>query len=739
MNTHVPGTGSQRTLTAPVIAGIYAGVLALWVGVSDPLVAALAGDTDLVGALQRLKDWCFVALTATMVYALVRRSNAQIRVSREALRRSERLLRDVNDAASDWIWETDGDLRFTYLSSRFYELTGIPPDRVLGRTRWELFALDPPPPEWRRHWETVERHLPFRDFVYEPRIPDGEGKAHFFKISGKPIHDGTGRFLGYRGTGTDITEQMLAETALQESRRTLYTLMANLPGMAYRCRTDVHRTMEFVSTGSIGLIGYRPRELVGEGAMRYATLIAAEDREAVAERIESALAQHRPFQLSYRVRTASNEEKWVWEQGRGIYSPDGELQAIEGLIIDITEEKRAAQEMARMRKYLKSIIDSMPSVLVGVDTEGRITECNHPAEVLGGVHASEAQGRFFGDVFPQLRSHWEQVRLAITRGQPIKARHNRTAPDGQIQYTDVMVYPLVVDGVVGAVLRMDDVTARVRTEAMMAQTEKMLSIGGLAAGMAHEINNPLGAILQGSQNISRRLQPELERNREVAGELGVSLDDVHRYMAERGILHFLEDIHEAGLRASRIVTDMLAFSRRGDNRGTPVDLREALETALRLAASDYDMRKRYDIQDITIERDYDPDLAPVPCEKTQIEQVLLNLVKNAAQAMAEAGTPRPTLTVRTRHERDHARIEIGDNGPGMDEATRRRVFEPFFTTKAVGTGTGLGLSVSYFIVNQQHEGTLSVSSTPGKGSTFVLRLPLKGGSQMREARTRGAA
>ena len=113
----------------------------------------------------------------------------------------------------------------------------------------------------------------------------------------------------------------------------------------------------------------------------------------------------------------------------------------------------------------------------------------------------------------------------------------------------------------------------------------------------------------------------------------------------------------------------------------------------------------------------------VYCDKTEIEQVILNLLKNAAQAMAEDGTSSPSILLRTRREPDTVLIEVIDNGPGMDQKTLNRIFEPFFTTKEVGAGTGLGLSVSYFIITEQHNGRLSASSKPGHGACFSIRLP----------------
>jgi signal transduction histidine kinase len=169
---------------------------------------------------------------------------------------------------------------------------------------------------------------------------------------------------------------------------------------------------------------------------------------------------------------------------------------------------------------------------------------------------------------------------------------------------------------------------------------------------------------------------------------------------------------------------MLAYSRRGELTFSPTDIGALLDTSIRLATSDYDLKKEYDFKKIVIERDYDPALPEVLCDKTEIEQVIINLLRNAAQAMA--GHPPPHhITLRTAVHAKRVRIEVIDNGPGMDERTRRRVFEPFFTTKDVGIGTGLGLSVSYFIVTEQHKGAMSVESSPGHGARFIIELPLE--------------
>ncbi|HRF42925.1 MAG TPA: PAS domain S-box protein [Candidatus Competibacteraceae bacterium] len=644
-----------------------------------------------------------------------------------ALRESEARFRDVTEAASDWIWEMNKNLQFTYLSERFYALTGIAPQYVLGRTRWEIATIESAADrqKWRQHRDTLAKNLPFRDFVYRTGIGNRHNADRYLKISGKPIHDEQGEFFGYRGTGTDITEQIKAEAALRESEIRLRQIIDLVPHMIFA--KDRHGRFLLANQATAAAYGLTVQELVNHsqrtvhGIDAEAERMLADDREVIESGASKQIAEECFTDHTGHIRTLQTIKIPFNEPG---FSET----AVLGVSIDITEQKQAKEEVARMRLYLKNIIDSMPSVLIGVDPWGYITVINQPAEQACGVSWETAQGRFFGELFPQLESQFEQIRQAIHLGHPIKTPRMTLEDQGEMHYADVMVYPLIADSASGAVIRVDDVTARVRIESMMVQTEKMLSVGGLAAGMAHEINNPLGAILQGSQNILRRIDPAMPQNRATAEAIGIDLNRLNRYLEQRRVLHFLEGIREAGARAAKIVADMLSFSRRSESRFVPVNVEDLLETVLRLAASDYDLKKKYDFKHINIQRDFDPRLGVVHCDKTEIEQVILNLLKNAAQAMAADSVPSPTILLRTRYESRWALIEVVDNGPGIDEKTLKRIFEPFFTTKEVGAGTGLGLSVSYFIVTEQHRGRLSVTSQPGKGACFSIRLPLDRGA-----------
>jgi len=384
------------------------------------------------------------------------------------------------------------------------------------------------------------------------------------------------------------------------------------------------------------------------------------------------------------------------------------------------------RDLRHSRAHLGSIIDSLASAVLAVDAKARVTLMNAGAARLCGLEPEQAKGHDAFELFPILEGGRKQLGAALAMGRAGKLERQPGTNGARSTFYDLAFAPLSGEGDGGAVIRIEDVTTRAQLEEIMIQTEKMMSVGGLAAGMAHEINNPLGGILQSAQNIRRRTSPELSANRETAAALGTDMGTIQAYMRERGILRMLDGISESGQRAAAIVANMLNFSRRSSSRHAPTDLHALIERVLDLAANDYDLKKRYDFRKIRIQRAFDPALPQVTCTPTEIEQVLLNVFKNAAQAMSAMDPPpaRPTLTVTTRAGAGYAEIRIRDNGPGIGPENRKRIFEPFFTTKAPGEGTGLGLSVSYFIVTSNHKGSFTLESEPGHGAEFIIRLPV---------------
>ena len=397
----------------------------------------------------------------------------------------------------------------------------------------------------------------------------------------------------------------------------------------------------------------------------------------------------------------------------------------------ITERKKGEEELRRLRNYLSNIINSMPSVLVGIDKEGKVTQWNREAERETGIKADEASGRTLKEVFPRLTEEIKNINKAIREKKSIQNSKRPRRTGTEIRYEELTIYPLITNGAEGAVILIDNVTDRVRMEELMIQSEKMLSVGGLAAGMAHEINNPLAGMMQNCAVMMQRLTRNLPANIRAAEKVGTTMETIKNFMEERDIPEMLEDINSSGRRAAEIVNNMLSFARKADRVVSSYSMAGLLDKTLALASTDYDLKKKYDFKQIKIKREYEDNLPPVPCETGKIQQVFLNIIRNGAEAIQEniqkdRQKEEPCFTLRIRKDNaSFVKVEIEDNGPGMDEETKKRIFEPFFTTKPSGKGTGLGLSVSYFIITENHNGTISVESKKGEGTKFIIKLPLE--------------
>jgi len=397
-----------------------------------------------------------------------------------------------------------------------------------------------------------------------------------------------------------------------------------------------------------------------------------------------------------------------------------------GISLDMTKQIETEKERDRLKNLLTSITDSMPSALMAMDTEMEVLHWNRGAERITGIPPEKALGKAIEKILPLEKDFQDLVKKTLeTTDITSITSHIRHTEDGAI-YEDITAYPLSSRHFQGIVVRIDDVTRRVNMERMLIQSEKMVSIGGLATGMAHEINNPLAAMMQNAQVIKNRLSMDLPVNNAVAMEAGTTMSAIHDFMDKRDIPKFLESIHGAGSHAARIVQNMLNFAQKDRSNKSIHNSADLLDKTIQLAESDYNLKEKYDFRKIRIIRQYEQNPPDLLCEAGNIQQVFYNIIQNAAEAMHSnpASHAPPLLILRLMTDGPKVIIEIEDNGPGMNEKTRKRVFEPFFTTKPPDKGTGLGLSVSYFIIVQDHSGSIAVDSIPQKGSTFRIRLPL---------------
>jgi PAS domain S-box-containing protein len=471
------------------------------------------------------------------------------------------------------------------------------------------------------------------------------------------------------------------------------------------------------------VMGVEPDQIRGKTARHFWPDLAREYEE----RDEELMRGARKCTYESHIRNKDGELRDVIFAKQTFFDELKRTNGIIGSFVDITERNRSARETMRLRTLLANIINSMPSMLIGVDSDGTIAQWNQQATLITGVSADLAQGQPLERVVPWLGGEMAKVREAIAKRKPFFEGKLRRIQEGETLYEDVTIYPLITNGVEGAVIRIDDVTDKVRIEEVLVQSEKMLSVGGLAAGMAHEINNPLASIMGNAQVMETRLLQPLPHNTDAAREAGITLDALHRYLELRGIPKMLHSIRSSGAQAAQIVSNMLSFSRKSDSLLTPEDVVAILDKTLELASTDYDLKKNYDFKKIGIVREYEDELPKIPCSSSKLQQVFLNLLRNGAEAMGEKTYPEgqgPKFILRARRNQPWVRLEIEDNGPGLPEPVRKRIFEPFFTTKPVDKGTGLGLSVSYFIITEDHAGVMSVESALGEWTRFVIDLPI---------------
>ncbi len=399
------------------------------------------------------------------------------------------------------------------------------------------------------------------------------------------------------------------------------------------------------------------------------------------------------------------------------------LHRINDLLLDeVSRHEQTGRQLRETKLYLQSMINSMPSIIIGVTTAGEVTHWNAAAENVFEIFSNDALGRNVTELLPALPISINVIHNSVRSGEPYSIQHAQPQEDGKKRYLEITIYPLISSSEQGAVIRMDDVTLKVTIENLMIQNEKMYSLGEVAAGIAHEINNPLSVILQNVQNIVRRTDINFGTNRARASELGIDVENVDAYLKAREIPQMLDSIREAGERSAAIVRNMLEFSHNSQRKTSLIDIKHLIQQTIALSLSL--QPKKADQKDIALITEFSDDLPSINASAPELQQVLLNLLRNAKQALHDHAIEKPEIRVRALKQDDQLVIEIQDNGPGMTDTVRQHIFEPFFTTKDVGSGTGLGLSVSYFIITERHQGTIDVKTTPGSGSNFIIRLPL---------------
>jgi two-component system, NtrC family, sensor kinase len=351
--------------------------------------------------------------------------------------------------------------------------------------------------------------------------------------------------------------------------------------------------------------------------------------------------------------------------------------------------EQKARQIERLKDFSENIVESLNVGVLAVDLEGRIDSWNLQLEQLIGASRSEAVGRKLEEVLPEdlvaeIAAHAGEDRITSLYKFHLRNRGGRRL------VVNVSMAPLVAKSGerIGRLILLDDITQRVRLEEQLLQTEKLTSLGLLAAGVAHEVNTPLAVISNYAQMLAKQFPADDPRHT------------------------LIDKVIKQTFRASEIVNNLLNFSRTGAAEFREVNLNQVIEETLSLVAHPFRTAR------VQVIRTLQSDLPPVLGSGNRLQQVFLNLFMNARDSMPSGGM----LEVRSSATNGTVDVEVTDTGIGIPRENLTRIFDPFFTTKATGRGTGLGLSVSYGII-KEHAGKIEVRSTPGKGTSFRLELP----------------
>lgn len=528
------------------------------------------------------------------------------------------------------------------------------------------------------------------------------------------VRDQTGGAALREGTIEDITARKRAEheqarlhSEIKQQTDRLNTIVATVPGVVFEVsgspRGPGNKT-NFVSEYIGPMLGYTVSEWLAVPGF-WLSIVHPDDRERVFEEASTEFAQG---------TNGGHEFRWVGKDGRIVWvrahtiivrGKDGEPVGVRGVVTDITEHKRSEQELIKSEERYRDLVENAHDIIYSQDLQGRYTSMNQAGAQITGYTVEEALALNIDQtVAPEFLAKSREMLRRKLEGDDVTAYEMEiVAKDGHRITVEANTKLVFQDGVpVGVQGIARDVTERKLLEEQLRQSQKMEAIGQLAGGVAHDFNNLLTAI---------------------NGYSGLALQRIDENHPLRG---YLEEIKKAGDRAANLTRQLLAFGRKQILQPLPINLNDVV-------ADMNKMLRRLIGEDIVLTATLDSELKRIKADPGQIEQVLMNLVVNARDAMPQGGN----LTIETASvelDQDYADRHVGvvpgkfvmlavsDTGTGMDEATQAKIFDPFFTTKEKGKGTGLGLSTVYGIIRQSG-GSIWVYSECGHGTTFKVYLP----------------
>lgn len=663
-------------------------------GIREVLIPAFMAG---VAAMCVVYPFCLAVLQ-------VREHEAELRKIRGELRDSEARFRDFAEAASDWYWEMDKDLRFSFLSPRVEEVTGVPVEFHIGKTRAELAGEDASLPKWREHLDDLKNHSPFKDFRYARKGPDG-GVQHI-ATSGKPIFGPAGNFVGYHGVAANLTQQVEAEI---RARRALDLMSAAVDGLSelfvlwdrddrlvvcnqkYR---DINKDVPGSTEPGVTFEEHI-RAVMANGL--YPNAVGREE-EWLADRLARHNDPKGPFEL------VRQDGQWLLINEQRL--PDGGRVTVS---TDITPLKKAERSLRESEQRLRDFASIAADWFWEQDEELRFTFVSVENEDISGVQAHDHYGKTRRETNPLGISEEELAahEALIDAREPFTDfRFDRARPDGTVVHLSISGIPLFDE--TGAFRGYRgvgrDITQMIEAEREITEQREraeflMHAKSDFLARVGHDLSTPLNAILGFAQVMEMEL-------------LGGAPDSKY--------LDYARNIRTSGEILSALISDILDLSRIEAGK---LELEDEV-FALAPLMNDIGMlfRGQAEALEVTLVVETAGGVQDMRGDRKAVLQALMNLVSNAVKFTDAGGR----ITVTAKPDGDGLCLAVADTGAGFDMSELDIVLEPFGRARQASgrrrAGTGLGLAIAKALA-ELHDGALEIDSAPGVGTTAALVFP----------------
>ncbi|MCC9645059.1 PAS domain S-box protein [Rhodopirellula sp. JC740] len=632
---------------------------------------------------------------------------------------------------------TDNERRITWVNEGFTRITGYTLEEVVGKVPGRILQCE------QTDSNTVNQirsALNAKEgFCGELLNKKKDGTLYWVYLDIQPLYDDEGYMLGYLSIENDVSDSRLAAEGLERAnRRTQYALDG---GKMSLWDWDIESGIVTYDSRCESITGHTS-DPDGDKIEVWFDRIYRGDLAEVKRNIDRCIAgETEYFEIEWRCLLEDGNYNWLFARGQALSRDEnGVATVMAGTTMEINERKRVELALVESEKRSQAIFKTSQDGFLFL-RGAEIVDCNPRAlEMYGFDSVEEISGTNVVSLSPEYQPGGE---LSEVLGhQLIEKIHEKGAlhfewthrsKDGRTFECDISVAAFRLSGeeYMQAVVR--DISSKNQMRRQLSQTQKLESIGQLAAGVAHEINTPMQCVFGNVEYLSSAVEKVFsltEAYRKVGGvgEQIVNDDETIR-MAEKkcrfddlkiDISESIEEAHDASNRVIEIVRAMKTMSHPGSAAKQLTNLNQLVHDATTVARNHW----KY-VAELEFQLDDTIDLLPMYA--APMSQVILNLVVNSADAIGEKVGKEPDelgkITVSTVNEGDHVCIKVRDSGDGMPEDVRRRVFDPFFTTKEVGKGTGQGLAIAYDVVVNQHHGSIQVDSTPSQGTCFTVRLP----------------